>query len=149
MKYLPIGVVVGCALLCSVGAGADTPGIAGDWRDPTGSVIRIAPCSQGLCARIVKLTADAPATTDTNNPKVADRGRALCGLTIGQGFRLTDAQHADGGSLYDPRTGRTYSGEMTRDGDTLNLRGYVGFKMFGRTETWHKTTLVGQGCSAG
>ena len=66
----------------------------------------------------------------------------LCGLRVGQGFTQTDPQHADGGHVYDPRTGRTYSGSMTAQGNTLKLRGYLGIQLLGRTETW---TRVGQG----
>ncbi|MBF6609840.1 MAG: DUF2147 domain-containing protein, partial [Chryseobacterium sp.] len=27
---------------------------------------------------------------------------------------------------------------IKKDGDKLNVRGYVGFSLIGRTQTWHK-----------
>ena len=36
----------------------------------------------------------------------------------------------------DPKTGKTYKCNITRDGDKLNVRGYVGFALIGRTQTW-------------
>jgi uncharacterized protein (DUF2147 family) len=60
-------------------------------------------------------------------------------LQIGRGFHLADSSHADGGQLYDPKSGKTYSGSMASDGDSLKLRGYVGIKLFGRTEVWTRT----------
>ncbi|MGH9588053.1 MAG: DUF2147 domain-containing protein, partial [Acidobacteriaceae bacterium] len=62
--------------------------------------------------------------------------RSLCGMKIGTGFKLVDPNRAQDGKLYDPKSGKTYTGSMTRDGNKLNLRGYVGIPFFGRTETW-------------
>lgn len=122
-------------------ANAAERGVTGYWQEePSGAVIRIAHCAEGLCLRIVALPSNHP-HTDVHNPEVKLRGRQLCGLLIGQGFTQTDPQHADGGHLYDPKSGRTYSGSMTVDGNTLTLRGYLWMKYFGRTETW---TRVGQ-----
>ena len=64
------------------------------------------------------------------------RERPLCGLRIGTGFVEVDPQHARAGHVYDPKSGRTYSGEMRAEGNLLHLRGYVGLPIFGRTETW-------------
>ena len=37
---------------------------------------------------------------------------------------------------YDPKTGKTYSGMITlKDNNTLDLRGYVGISLLGRTST--------------
>ena len=57
---------------------------------------------------------------------------------IGQDFHLADVEHAEGGHLYDPKSGKTYRGSMTSTGDRLELRGYVGLKIFGRSETWSR-----------
>lgn len=122
-------------------ASAAEAGVAGYWQEePSGAVIQIVQCAEGLCLTIVALPSHHP-HTDVHNPDVKLRGRALCGLRIGQGFTQTDSQHADGGDLYDPKSGRTYSGSMAVQGNTLKLRGYLGIKFLGRTETW---TRIGQ-----
>jgi uncharacterized protein (DUF2147 family) len=115
----------------------DSP-ILGDWQEPTGSIIQIEECSAGICLRLLSLGPKAPSTTDLHNTDAALRGRLLCNLEIGSHFDLTDATHASGGRLYDPKSGRTYSGTMVVKGDTLKLRGYVGEPIFGRTEIWRR-----------
>jgi hypothetical protein len=74
--------------------------------------------------------------TDVRNPNPRLRDRPLCGLRLGEGFVERDPQYADGGHVYDPRNGRTYKAVMRADGNLLELRGYVGLKLFGRSETW-------------
>ncbi len=99
--------------------------------------------------RLLAINANAPSTLDIHNPDPALRRRALCNLEIGSGFRITDATHASGGSLYDPRSGRTYRGAMVANVDTLKLRGYVGTPIFGRTEIWRHVIGNTPSCDGG
>ena len=88
--------------------------------------------------RIVFISPKADATTDTHNPDATLRGKSLCNLEIGSRFHLSDATRASGGTIYDPKSGNIYRGQMVVDGDLLRLCGYVGFSLFGRTEIWHR-----------
>ena len=126
-------------------ASADA-GLIGDWREPGGSIIQIARCGPDLCATLVAISAKAPSPLDLHNPDPDQRAKPLCGLIIGKSFHESSPDHAEGGMLYDPKSGRTYHGEMTATGDTLALRGYVGLKLFGRTESWTRTP-AGASCS--
>lgn len=117
-------------------AQAQNSGVLGNWANPSGSVIQIYRCGTALCAKLIAIRADAPGHVDANNPNPALRRRPLCGLTIGTGFEPSGPDRAEHGRLYDPESGKTYTGSMTRDGDKLKLRGYVGIPLFGRTETW-------------
>ncbi|MBV8854296.1 MAG: DUF2147 domain-containing protein [Sinobacteraceae bacterium] len=135
------GALVAITLHAAV-APAEEAGVRGDWQEPSGGVIQVAPCAEGLCLKIVVLSPGEHPHTDVHNPDEKLRGRPLCGLRIGQDFKQIDAQHAEGGHIYDPKSGRTYSGSMTAEGNSLRLRGYLGIKLLGRTETW---TRVGQG----
>lgn len=123
-------------------ANAQQKSIVGDWREPGGSVIRIAPCGPDLCATLIRIGPQSPTAFDIHNPDPAHRSQRLCGLRIGYGFHLTSPNHADGGQLYDPKSGKTYHGAMTANGDRLYLRGYVGIPLFGRSETWTRTGPV-------
>jgi uncharacterized protein (DUF2147 family) len=120
--------------------------VRGYWLEPSGSVIRITPCERRLCIQIVALPPGDQPYTDIHNPNRSLRKRPLCGLRIGGDFVERDAQHADGGHIYDPRSGHTYRGSMTADGDLLELRGYVGLKLFGRTEVWTRAGRVPPQC---
>ncbi|WP_446742667.1 DUF2147 domain-containing protein [Silvibacterium acidisoli] len=110
----------------------------GDWKEPGGGVVRVAPCQGGLCFRILMLSKDAPSKFDHENPDSAKRTRPLCGLMIGTGFRVVDASHAADGVLYDPRSGKTYHGSASLKDNELNLRGYIGISLLGRTEVWQR-----------
>ena len=118
----------------------------GDWQVPSGSIVRIDPCSTDFCMRIMFLSPTAPTKTDINNPDATLRGKSLCNLEIGSRFHPSDATHASGGTIYDPRSGNTYRGQMVVDGDLLRLRGYVGFSLFGRTEIWHRVLASYASC---
>lgn len=121
--------------------------IFGNWREPTGSIIEIARCPSGICLRLIYPSPSAPVSTDVHNPDPGLRHRSLCGLEIGSRFHLSDATHASGGSLYDPKSGNTYHGTMTVEGDILKLRGYVGMPVFGRTEVWKRATANAASCT--
>ena len=40
--------------------------------------------------------------------------------------------------ITDPKKGKTYNCTVTRSGDKLNVRGYVGISLIGRNQTWHR-----------
>jgi uncharacterized protein (DUF2147 family) len=123
-------------LLLSLAAQAQTNSVLGNWTNPTGSTIQIYRCGANVCARLIAMRKNAPSRVDNKNPNPALRARPLCGLQIGMNFRLSSPGRAEGGQLYDPQSGHTYHGSMTRDGNKLKLRGYVGISLFGRAETW-------------
>lgn len=117
-------------------AQAQNSGVLGNWANPSGSVIQIYRCGADLCAKLIFISPNEPGHLDAENPDPALRHRPLCGLKIGTGFQPSGPDHAQDGKLYDPKSGKTYTGSMTREGNKLKLRGYVGIPLFGRTETW-------------
>ena len=129
-------------LAASTLAAAAAPGVLGDWRSTTGSIVRIYPCGSDVCLRVVKLSPDAPTSTDQQNPDSSLRSRPLCNLTIGTGFHQSDPTHLTGGHLYDPKSGHTYRGTIAAEGDTLKLHGYISISLFGRTETWQRAPTI-------
>jgi uncharacterized protein (DUF2147 family) len=120
-----------------------TPGAIGFWvTQDHSSVVEISPCGAGLCGQVVGLRAgrkpDDPAT-DTHNPDPAKRGAALCGLVMMGGLTPVKGSVGkwEGGWIYDPESGDTYSAEMRLTAaDRLTLRGYLGMPLFGRSENW-------------
>lgn len=140
------------APLAAQPAGARS-GVMGDWQDPTGSVIRIGACGSQICLWLIKLSPSAPATTDIHNPDPSLRHRVLCGLKIGSSFTLNGPSQASDGTLYDPKTGKTYHGKMTAEGTSsrpeLELRGYVGIPLFGESQTWIRPDAPITPCAPG
>jgi len=133
-------------LLAPAAVVAQAPGVLGDWKTPGGDAVHIDRCGPSVCLWILSLGPTAPVTTDSSNPDSSLRGRPLCGLKIGSGFSLRDPDHAAGGSLYDPKSGRTYSGQMAAQGSELHLRGYLLLSIFGRSETWTRTQAPPGAC---
>ena len=129
-------------LSVTMAAIAQDKGVLGNWRTPGGAIIHIAPCGPDVCATLVQSEPNAQADVDGENPDPAKRTRKICGLQIGYGFHLTDPTHADDGHLYDPKSGKTYKGALASTGDQLDLRGYIGIKAFGRSETWTRTSAT-------
>jgi len=136
----PLLILAAALSLAAVSVAAQTPTVRGYWRTPSGAIVRIAPCGQKLCIEIAELSHGNRSLTDIHNPDPKLRGRPLCGLSIGGGFLETDPQHASRGHLYDPKSGHTYSGQMTAEGSLLHLRGYIGVPIFGRSETWSRAS---------
>ena len=77
------------------------------------------------------------AKLDPKNPDKKLRGRALMNLVILTGLKSKGNDKFDGGKIYDPKSGNTYSckGELENI-NTLKLRGFVGVSLIGRTDTW-------------
>jgi uncharacterized protein (DUF2147 family) len=57
------------------------------------------------------------------------------------GFKPAEAGVWEDGTLYDPETGKTYSGTITLQPDgMLRLRGYIGTPLLGRNTIWTRHT---------
>ena len=143
MKIVTMLVLLATA---GTGASASTTTVMGDWMSPNRSIVHIYPCGGTVCLKISKLSSSAPNKVDAKNPKTELRNRPLCGLNISTDFQQVDTAHLDKGHLYDPESGRTYSGTIVANGDQLNLRGYVGISLLGRTEIWHRVPTENHRC---
>ncbi len=74
---------------------------------------------------------------DTKNPDPKLRNRELLGLVLLKDFEFDKADTWENGTIYDPREGKTYSCKMTlKNANQLDVRGFIGISLFGRTETW-------------
>ena len=76
---------------------------------------------------------------DKENPEEKLRSTPVMGLLILRGFTVdgSDKNLYTGGTVYDPKNGKTYCGKLTFKGSTLDLRGFICSASFlGRTSTW-------------
>ena len=133
-----------CCLLLALSPGAPVlaspADIAGTWLSGDGDgLIEIRVDGSAISGKILGSPNDDPdrPTTDIRNPDPALRDRPLIGLDIFAGFTYEGDNRWAGGFIYDPNSGKTYRGKLHLVGsDTLEVRGFIGISLIGRTETW-------------
>jgi uncharacterized protein (DUF2147 family) len=75
---------------------------------------------------------------DKNNPDESLRATPLKGYRMLKDFVYKNNEWTDG-TIYDPESGSTYNCVIKmKDENTLEIRGYVGVKALGRTDTWKR-----------
>lgn len=84
---------------------------------------------------------DGKPKTDHLNPDINLRSRKTLGLIILTNFVYDGDFEWEDGEIYDPKSGKTYSCnmELTEKGKVLEIRGYIGISLFGKTTTWTKS----------
>jgi len=115
--------------------------ILGEWVSPKKDArIQIYKQSNTYAGKVLWGTGSDP--KDSKNPDPSLRNRDLIGLTILKSFIFDGDDTWVNGTIYDPREGKTYSCKLSlKSPDQLNLRGYVGVSLFGRTELWTRVKV--------
>lgn len=72
---------------------------------------------------------------DVENQNEKLRNRTLLNMVLLADFSYDDGVWT-GGTVYDPKSGKTYSSKIKLQGNSLDLRGYIGTPMLGRSTTW-------------
>jgi uncharacterized protein (DUF2147 family) len=142
-----LGALIALAAGTAFSAGPDD--ILGTWyNEDKDAQIELYTCGTNYCGRIVWLKApDYPEGSkdgmsgtpklDHNNPDPAHKKDPIIGLNIVRDFRHDAENRWTGGTVYDPKNGKTYKGKMTLVApDRLDLRGYIGISFIGRTTIW-------------
>jgi uncharacterized protein (DUF2147 family) len=75
---------------------------------------------------------------DENNSDESKRTQPEMGLMVLKGFKKDGDDLYDDGTVYDPKNGKTYACKITYKTDHLDIRGYVGISLIGRTTVWTK-----------
>ncbi|SOZ36051.1 DUF2147 domain-containing protein [Cupriavidus neocaledonicus] len=138
--------VLAATLLASAAALAQaTP--SGTWKtidDNTGKprgLVEITEKNGVYSGRLLKSFVDGD-----GKPRVCDKctdarkDQPLIGMTILSGLRKTGDNEWSGGEILDPENGKVYKSKMslTEDGNKLNVRGFIGISLIGRTQTWER-----------
>lgn len=76
------------------------------------------------------------------------KGQRVEDLVMLWGFKKVDARW-EGGFILDPDSGNTYRSELrvTDDDERLEVRGYIGIPLFGRSEVWRRKRETALGLS--
>jgi uncharacterized protein (DUF2147 family) len=142
MHKLPI-----LALLCLATAASAQTTPVGLWKtidDATKkekSLVRVVETDGVVTGRIEKLI-DPEAKQDAVCDKCADdrKDKPVVGLTIIRGVKKNGGEDGlwDGGEILDPNNGKVYRVRLkpADGGKKLEVRGYIGAPLLGRTQTW-------------
>lgn len=127
----------------AVAMAQNTP--AGSWTtidDATGkpkSVVEIYEARDGTLAGRVEqiLQSDKGPNPVCDKCTGANKDKPVKGMVILWGIKQKGGTW-EGGKILDPATGKVYSVKVTpsSDGRKLEVRGFMGFSMLGRTQSW-------------
>ena len=117
----------------------------GLWRtidDQTGKprgLVRITEANGEYQARVEKTF---PKPGEDSNPKCekcegARQNKPVIGMTILWGLKKQGDEY-QGGEILDPENGKVYRAtiKLKDGGKKLDVRGFIGFSLFGRSQTW-------------
>ncbi len=117
--------------------------IIGVWKNGEGTgMIKIFRNGEKYQGKIVWLKEPVDPSTgkeklDKNNPDETAHSRPVIGLVNTWGFDYSGDKIWENGKIYDPKNGNTYNCTIKmKDNNTLEVRGYIGISLIGRTDTW-------------
>jgi uncharacterized protein (DUF2147 family) len=129
MWKLAAGAVL-AAVLFGTARAAERP--EGFWVSQSGNVeVQIGACGQALCGRVVRVMA--------NHSMGGPGGSAAPPAQVGQVLMSDFAPSGEGqwtGHLFNREDGRTYDCVLTPAGRTMEVRAYLFFPIFGKSQTW-------------
>ncbi|MDE2623084.1 MAG: DUF2147 domain-containing protein [Betaproteobacteria bacterium] len=101
------------------------------------SLVRIDSLGGVLEGRVVRILPRPghPVDARCDECSGARKGQPVTGMVILWGMKQ-DGDEYDGGEILDPHNGRIYRCKMKVKGNTLEVRGYLGISLFGRSQTW-------------
>ena len=139
-KAITLLAFYGCCLLSAQAQEAQT--VLGEWyTEEKKAKVEIYECETGYCGKIVWLkepnNPDGTQKLDDENPDTSLRSRTIIGSNILTGLEYEGDGEWEDGEIYDPESGKTYSCLMElEDDDTLEVRGFIGLSLIGRSQTW-------------
>lgn len=119
--------------------------LVGVWKPSEGTaLVKIDKIGNKFYGRIVWLQEPNDESgnpkTDKNNPDESLRSTPLKGYRILKDFEYdADEKIWKDGTIYDPKNGSTYNCKIElKDDNTIEVRGYIGASVFGRTDVWSR-----------
>jgi len=104
------------------------------------STVRISEVNGVLTGKIEKITDPDKQTAKCEECSDERKGQPILGLTILRGVKKNgdDVALWDGGDILDPGNGKVYRVRLrpVDGGKKLEVRGFIGMPMLGRTQTW-------------
>jgi uncharacterized protein (DUF2147 family) len=146
-------IVIRIALVVALGLGAGAPLFAAELTSPVGkwttiddetgkpkSIVEITETNGTLEGKVLQvLASDEGPHPLCKKCDGARKDQPIEGMTIMWGLKQ-DGDSWDGGQILDPKKGKIYKVKLslTDHGQKLDVHGYIGFSLLGRTQTWQR-----------
>jgi len=113
----------------------------GTWTNADKEVkFEIFECGTKLCGKIAWLkepNLQGKPKIDANNPDNTLRNRPILGMVFMKDFAPDEKDKWDNGTIYDPKSGKTYSCYIKLlEDNKLEVKGYIGVSLIGRSQIW-------------
>ncbi len=99
-------------------------------------------CGDKMCGKIIWLmepNRDGKPKTDINNPDKKLKSQPVLGMVFLKGFEYDEDNKWDDGTIYDPKSGKTYSSYMKMiNQNQIEVKGYIGISVIGRSQIWNR-----------
>ena len=97
-------------------------------------------CGKKLCGKIIWLKEpllNNKPKVDNKNPEAKLKDRPILGMIFMKDFTYEGGNKWDNGTIYDPKSGKTYSCYMKMlKPDKMEVKGYIGISLVGRSQIW-------------
>ena len=118
----------------------------GKWKtisDETGKetgILEIKEENGFITAKIIELLDANPPNPICTKCIGKQKNQPVIGLAIITGLKKSKDAFWSGGEILDPKSGKFYKCfiEVLDNGNTLKVRGYIGFSLLGRTQYWYR-----------
>ena len=91
-----------------------------------------------LYGKVTKILTKGKENAKCTDCSGALKNKPILGMQILSGMKK-DGKEWNGGKILDPNSGKEYKAKMSLNGsDKLDVRGYIGISLVGRTQTWQR-----------
>lgn len=118
--------------------------ILGKWKtidDKTGkprSIVEIYEVENKLYGKVIEIIDPSKKNVKCEKCEGTDKHKPIVGLVIIRGLKKEGDEYSNG-KILDPESGSFYKCVIKPEGkDKLNVRGYMGISLIGRSQIWHR-----------
>lgn len=91
-----------------------------------------------LYGKVTKILTKGKEDAKCTDCSGALKDKPILGMQILSGLKK-DGKEWNGGKILDPNSGKEYKAKMSLNGnDRLDVRGFIGISLVGRTQTWQR-----------
>ena len=142
MKFKMILALLAPLLIAIPSMAQDADAVLGVWQSEHGNArIQIFKSGENYNGKIIWLKEETDESgnqkADVNNPSGSLRTQPIKGLEALSDFTYKGNGVWEGGTVYDPRSGKKYSCKLSVSGDgQLEIRAFMGISLIGKTQIW-------------